>query len=175
MILTYAWRMVYDGVEALAPPRTGQNQRGFTLIESLIVMAVIGVLASVAIPTYLHHMPKFRLNGAARQVMSDLLAARRQALSQHHKVQVIFAHDQSYTIWTDTNDNGKTDSGETKTKDIQAYHVTLTSNNTPTFYPRGLVINLPTITLKYANNTKKLKKCISISIAGRLKYGDCRK
>jgi type IV fimbrial biogenesis protein FimT len=78
---------------------------GFTVIEILIVIAVIGMLAGVAIPTYSQLLPKYRLNGAARHVMSDLLAARRRALSQHHTVQVMFTAAQAYTVWTDTNDS----------------------------------------------------------------------
>jgi type IV fimbrial biogenesis protein FimT len=147
---------------------------GFTVIEILIVIAVIGMLAGVAIPTYSQLLPKYRLNGAARQVMSDLLSARRRALSQHHTVQVMFTAAQAYTVWTDSNDNGDVDSDETQTSHLQAYGVTLTANNNPIFYPRGFVTNLPTIVLTHTNQAMHLKQCMSISIAGRIKYAACK-
>jgi type IV fimbrial biogenesis protein FimT len=149
-------------------------EHGFTIIEILIVIAAIGMLAGVAMPTYHRLLPKYRLNGAARYLMSDLLSARRQALSQQHPVQVLFTADQAYTIWTDSNDNGDIDSGETRPRSLQAYGVTLTANNHPIFYPRGLVTNLSTIVLRHINRPTQLKRCMSISIVGRIKYSDCK-
>lgn len=154
--------------------RTAQPHAGFTLIEILIVIAVIGMLSAVAIPTYSQQLPKYRLNGAARLVMSDLVVARQRAISQMQKVQVLFAAEHAYTLWTDSNDNGAIDSGETTTQALQAYGVTLAANNNPTFYPHGMVTNLPTIVLRHISNPTQLKQCMSISITGRIKISECQ-
>ena len=43
-------------------------QKGFTLVELLIVVVILGTLAGIALPTYLAQSTKAKINGAESQV-----------------------------------------------------------------------------------------------------------
>jgi len=56
-----------------------KNKKGFTLIELMIVVAIIGILAAIAIPVYLHYIVKARITEVTTAM--DVLA---QAASEYH-------------------------------------------------------------------------------------------
>lgn len=60
--------------------RTGQRQRGVTLIEASIVVAICAIVASSAAPGFHGFIEKQRLDGAAAQLASDLHFTRSEAV-----------------------------------------------------------------------------------------------
>lgn len=62
------------------------NQRGFTLIELMIVVAVIGILSAVAYPSYTQHVKKGVRRAAQAQMMEIANREQQFMLSQRSYV-----------------------------------------------------------------------------------------
>lgn len=120
---------------------------GFTLIEILVAVIVFSVLSAIAVPQFIAFRPKNRLNGAARQVYSELMLARAKAVNENRTYVITFPTNYSMQIAGST----------TKVVDIQAEYadVTLTSTaSTLTFSARGTADAAPTITLTNSGGSK---------------------
>lgn len=66
--------------------RTG----GFTLVEVIVVVAIIGIMSAIAIPAINTWVPNYRLKAAARDVFSNLQKARSMAVKFNRETAVVF-------------------------------------------------------------------------------------
>lgn len=71
--------------------RRARGEAGFTMIELVVAMVIMGVLMALAIPTWSHYQNKQDYVGAAREVVSDLRQAQLQAVSQETTYRVDFS------------------------------------------------------------------------------------
>jgi prepilin-type N-terminal cleavage/methylation domain-containing protein len=60
--------------------RGRQRNAGYTLIEVVVVMAIIGIIANIAIPIYRHA----RLKAEAAKIVADFVAVRFAASQYYH-------------------------------------------------------------------------------------------
>lgn len=71
-----------------------EREGGFTVMELLIVVSIIAISTSIAVPTFVSWAPKFRLNSAADNLEKNLMLARISAISQNYDVVVKFFESQ---------------------------------------------------------------------------------
>lgn len=64
-------------------------KRGFTIIELMIVLVVVGVLASIAAPSLRDVVVRTRLKTAASDLHTSLMFARSEAIKRNAGMQVV--------------------------------------------------------------------------------------
>ena len=79
------------------------SETGFTLIEMLIVVAIMGIAGLIALPNYLVWQSRSELRQAVTEVQNQLLLARMAALSRNTPVTVAISITNGVVLTTTTN------------------------------------------------------------------------
>jgi prepilin-type N-terminal cleavage/methylation domain-containing protein len=105
------------------------NSNGFSMIELIVVLAVMGIVAAIALPNWHSLLPNYALNNATRQIQSELHHIKMRAAAENVGFQFVYAQGASgYTI--------QRDSKTVVTKPL-ADGTTITKEGTILFSPRG--------------------------------------
>ncbi len=134
--------------------------RGFTLLETLAALVIMGILIYFATSAFANSAPKYRLGRATWEIQTKLNYARYRAIRDGRPIRVRF-QDSGYIIerYLDGPAVWRPESAAA----IEG--VTVQANNTPTFYPAGTVSNFATILVSNAWGKNK----ITLAITGRIK------
>src|SRR6185503_4336930 len=87
--------------------RTRSNELGFTLVQMLIVVAVIVVLASFAFVGITTARSRIRLSNSARQFASYAELARASAVRRHAQTSIQQINTTTYSVTMDFNGTGE--------------------------------------------------------------------
>lgn len=82
---------------------TRPAQRGITLIETAIVVAVLAITLGTALPSFAAFIEHVRLGGVAARVATDLQSARLEAVARNAIVHLAFGEDEAgscYVLYT---------------------------------------------------------------------------
>lgn len=82
-----------------------RRNSGFSLYELMIVIAIIGIFATVTMPAFLSWLTAHRLRGAAINLMADMEMAKIRAIRENTCVAVQFGTNK-YRIFVDNGAGG---------------------------------------------------------------------
>lgn len=99
--------------------RVSTAQRGLSLIEALIVMAIAAILLGIGVPNMQSYIASSRLTGSANDLYTALALARSEAVRRQARVTLAHIGAAGSRDWTggwsmfvDANGNGALDVGE---------------------------------------------------------------
>lgn len=140
--------------------------RGFTVIELMIVVVIVGVLAALAGPSYRQVIATTRLKTAATDIHLSLLRARSEAIKQNINITVSAPGG-----WA----AGWTVSGGVETHDALAGDsITISGDTAITYTPSGRATMNP-INISLTSTDTEVARCVTLSLSGQpsVKSGAC--
>lgn len=140
------------------------GKKGFTLMELMIVIAIIGILSAVAFPMITATLPKYRIRAAARELVIDFKKAKIEAVKRNRNVLLQFTLETagnpdaggSYLFFVDEDGDGTFNAGDTSLKTVTMPRgIRLTAGPATAGYTnRGLPSNQTTVTLQTSDTTR---------------------
>ena len=165
---------MFQGVEMIRR-KSLSNDRGFSLIEVIVTVAVIGVIAAIALPNMIGWRGERQLQGTARGFAADLQLARLKSIRETENVVVeVDTVADRYQIYVDLNKNESLDAAEETLRNVTCptgvgiSSVTIPSNLT-SLDPRGRSSAIGNVVFQ---NSAGTIKTISINILGSVSITD---
>lgn len=74
------------------------REQGFTLIELMIAITIMGIVMALAIPSYRTFIQNSRIRNAAESIQNGLQVARSEAVRRNARVQFVWGAGSGWTV-----------------------------------------------------------------------------
>lgn len=142
-----------------------QKQKGFTLVELMVVIAVIAILAAIGYPSYIDFIRKGRLEDARAVIVDNI-----KMMERYYGAARTFECKQPFAGNVGATCNGNKlnpNDDNSKVKDYYVFDITLTDNN------NNYIITASPKAGVYNDNTLASNQLILIYHSGRGNYAKC--
>jgi prepilin-type N-terminal cleavage/methylation domain-containing protein len=141
-----------------------ESRKGFTLVELIIVIALLAIIAAIGGLTFHSYTLNRNLKSAAREIVSDFFVYRARAVSEGKTYRIAFdIEGNSYTIQPGTA-TPVTRSPMAFGSDIRIIDANFGAGQTVNFLARGTVSPFGNVTL---GNSRQSNATIKVNITGR--------
>lgn len=119
-----------------------KNNRGFTVIELMVIIAIGGILSGIGVWSLARYLPVYRLNAAGRQIVSHLRLTRQKAITAQTYYCFCKNVDDTYDIFKDDYHNGSSDGDSSHITIGNGITLQQPDGSIPFFFtPTGSVVN----------------------------------
>jgi type IV fimbrial biogenesis protein FimT len=148
----------------VTPPNTlclSGTQTGFTLIEVMIVIAIIGIVSAIGVPALQQAYQNQQVKSAASDAQLSFLLARSEAVKRNGDVRI----DAITNGWQTT---VVSDGTVLQTKNDLPADITVNCTGCPVIYHRtGRLETAVDLEFLHSSNTNITMRCVSTSLSGR--------
>ena len=145
----------------LASYGVGRGCRGFNLIELVVVISIISILASIAVPSFSGMITRMKAQGAASDLYMALIKTRSEAIKRNANVKLVIASGgKGWTIYP-TGAEGNVLESYTVNSDVS-----MSGSGSVEYNSSGRIVGAVSFGIKAVMGSESTERCVSTSLSG---------
>lgn len=132
---------------------------GFSVLELMIVVAIVGLLAAVALPSFQQVLALARIKTVASDIHLSLMRARSEAIKQNTNITVAATGGSWLSGWTVSNNVENHEA-------IGGSGVTISGTANITYTPNGRTTSYP-VAINLTSSNIAIVRCITVGLSGQ--------